>query len=362
VRILAAAAPFALLLLGATPAAGQARRPRNVIVVTLDGMRWQEVFGGADSVLLNSSAVGPEDTAPTFRRYWRKTPAERRAALMPFLWNTIAAQGQIFGDSIRGSYLSATNGFWFSYPGYNELFTGRPDPRIGSNDPIWNPNVTVFEWLSGKAAYRGRVIAWGGWELLPYILDTARSHLPANGLNPPYPHAIDDEERVINRMAGAELAPWDDGRLDAPAMAAALHDLRTRRPRVLYVMLGETDSWGHERRYDFYLDAAARADHFLADLWRAAQALPEYRGNTALIVATDHGRGATLNAWPNHDFVAPARRIWMAVLGPDTPPLGVRHVGGTQGQFAATIAALLGEDYAAAVPGTPPPLSGAVQH
>jgi hypothetical protein len=215
--------------------------------------------------------------------------------------------------------------------------------------------------LNGKPAFRGRVIAWGGWEALPYILDTARSHLPANGLNPPFPHATDEEERVIDRMADQELDPWDDGRLDAPAMAAALHDLRTHHPRVLYVMLGETDSWGHERRYDFYLDAAARADRFLAELWRTVQAMPEYRGSTSLIVATDHGRGATLNDWPNHDYLPAARRIWMAVLGPDTPPLGVRHVSGTQGQFAATIAALLGEDYEAAVPGTPPPLPGVIK-
>ncbi|MFD1469815.1 hypothetical protein ACFQ48_16420 [Hymenobacter caeli] len=27
------------------------RRTENVVLVTLDGMRWQEVFGGADSAL-----------------------------------------------------------------------------------------------------------------------------------------------------------------------------------------------------------------------------------------------------------------------------------------------------------------------
>ena len=37
-----------------------------------------------------------------------------------------------------------TNGKKCSYPGYNEIFTGAPDPRIDSNDKKPNPNVTVF--------------------------------------------------------------------------------------------------------------------------------------------------------------------------------------------------------------------------
>jgi len=44
-------------------------------------------------------------------------------------------------------------------------------------------------------------------------------------------------------------------------------------------------------------------------------------------------------------------------MGPDTPALGV-HEGATvtQSQLAATIAALLGEDFRAAVPAAAPPL------
>jgi len=49
----------------------------------------------------------------------------------------------------------------------------------------------------------------------------------------------------------------------------------------------------------------------------------------------------------------------MAVLGPDTPPLGVRKdTPATQSMIAATVAALLGEDYQAAVPQAAPPLPG----
>ena len=42
---------LALLLATALGSQAQSTRSENVIVVTLDGMRWQEIFGGADSLL-----------------------------------------------------------------------------------------------------------------------------------------------------------------------------------------------------------------------------------------------------------------------------------------------------------------------
>jgi hypothetical protein len=146
-------------------------------------------------------------------------------------------------------------------------------------------------------------------------------------------------------------------------MHGALEHLRTRQPRVLYVALDETDEWAHERRYDLYLDAAHRSDRFLRRLWETAQSLPAYRGKTALVVATDHGRGETPRDWTDHgERVPAAERIWVALMGPDTPALGVRAgVTATQAQLAATVAHLLGEDFRAGVPKAAPPLAGVVR-
>ena len=33
----------------------QVQKTENVIIITLDGMRWQEVFGGIDSVLMTDT-------------------------------------------------------------------------------------------------------------------------------------------------------------------------------------------------------------------------------------------------------------------------------------------------------------------
>jgi hypothetical protein len=352
----------AALLCGVTGAAARAAAQRvtaeNVIVVTLDGLRWQEVFDGAAHALINRAQGGVADSAALVQRFWRESAEERRAALLPFLWTTIAVRGQVFGDSTRGSPARVTNGLRFSYPGYNELLAGAPDQRIASNDTVLNPNVTVLEWLHGLPRFRGRVAAFGSWEVLPYIVNARRSGVFTNGDGPPVADPRTERDRLLNDFA-ADLPPyWGSVRFDAATMHGALEYVRTHRPRVLYVMLGDTDEWAHERRYDLYLDAAWRADRFVRRLWETAQTLEQYAGRTALLVTTDHGRGAAPADWTDHGRDVPAaERIWIAVLGPDTPALAVRERAPvTQAQVAATVAALVGEDFRRAAPLAAPPL------
>jgi hypothetical protein len=330
----------------------------NVLVVTMDGMRWQEVFGGLQAELLTPKAGGVTDAGAIRQRFGAPTPEARREKLMPFLWTAIAAEGQVFGDESRGSVARVTNGLRFSYPGYNELLTGFADPRIDSNDKVANPNVTVLEWLNRRPAFAGKVAAFASWELLPWILNEPRSGVPSNGEGAPFPEPASDRERLINQFS-AELPPyWGATRFDAPTGFGALEYLRTRQPRVLYVMLGETDEWAHGRRYDLYLDAAWRNDRFVRQLWETAQSLPAYANRTALVLSTDHGRGRSAKTWTDHGREVPeSDRIWMASMAPGVAPLGVRSGANvTQSQIAATIAALLGEDYAAAQPQAAPPL------
>lgn len=85
-----------------SPGAPAAARPRadHVIVVTLDGLRWQEFFDGAELPLFGRDAEKPTDSA-IMKRFWRTTRDERRAALMPFMWEVVARQGQISGTRRR---------------------------------------------------------------------------------------------------------------------------------------------------------------------------------------------------------------------------------------------------------------------
>jgi hypothetical protein len=70
--------------------------------------------------------------------FWRDTAAARRAVLMPFLWGTVAREGQLWGNRARRSEVRVANGRNFSHPGYNEFLTGYVDPKIDSNDKNLN--------------------------------------------------------------------------------------------------------------------------------------------------------------------------------------------------------------------------------
>jgi len=351
---------------GAPPGDGGASdipRPRNVLVVTMDGLRWQEVFSGYSAAYNTKGDGGVSDPAALAGRFDAASGEARRAALMPFLWTVVARDGQILGAPEASSLVRLTNGLRFSYPGYNEMLSGAPDPRIDSNDKVVNPNLTVLEWLGSRPGFEDRVAAFGSWDVLPFIVAAERSGIHTNGSGPAVLEPRTDRDRLLNDFT-ADLPPyWGGARFDAPTMEGALEYLRTRQPRVLYVMLGETDEWAHGRRYDLYLDSAWRGDRFVRALWETAQSLPAYRGQTTLLLATDHGRGDTPRDWTDHGRDVPAaERIWMAAMGPHTPALGVRAgFEGTQAQLAATIAAALGEDFGSASPRAAPPLSGVVR-
>jgi hypothetical protein len=349
---------IAFLAPGSTNA-GEPRKTENVIIVTLDGFRWQELFGGADETLLDKRFGGVRDVADLKRRFWRLTAAERREALLPFFWGTIAKEGQVFGDPAKNAAARLTNGLKFSYPGYSEMFCGFPDPRIDSNDKRPNPNLSVLEYLNGRPPYKGRVAAFCTWDVFPFIFraDTSGLKVQAGWVD------INDapltpRQRMTNDTMARLPRYWTDNTFDITTMEAAREHLLRHKPRVLYIGLGESDEWGHGRRYDLYLGSVYNADRYIAELWQTLQQMPQYKDKTALLLTTDHGRGITRVDWTDHGKKVPgAEFVWIAVMGPDTPKLGVRSaVSATQSQIAATIARLLGEDFQSACPKAAGPL------
>lgn len=337
-----------------------AGRTRNVILVVTDGLRWQEVFTGADSSILFGSPRFVDDTVEARREFWRATPEDRRTALMPFLWDTVAAKGVIYGDQRLGSSAQITNGIKVSYPGYNEMLTGRPDPRIRDNRFGRNPNRTVFDWLDTRPGLHGRVAAYGTWSTFADIFNRDRAAFPVHaGWDAPYPSPRTSADSLLDRLYRTAHREWRDVAWDALMQAAVVREMEEHQPRVLFVGYGETDEWAHAGRYENVLRSARAVDSFVAELWRTAQSIPAYRDSTTIIVTTDHGRGSRGDEWRDHGRdVDSAEDIWIAMLGPDVPAAGVRGRGErvTQAQIAATVAAMLGEDYVAAMPGVAPPI------
>ena len=340
------------------------RQTENVLLVTIDGLRWQEVFGGADESYMDKEFGGVKDIDALKQRFLRDTQHRRCNALMPFFWSTIAKQGRVYGNPEHDSIARVENPHMFSYPGYNEILTGIADPSIDSNDKNPNPHVTVLEWLHQLPGFNNRIRAFCSWDVFPYIINSERSGIPVNAGWQPL--AYDGGPTVLKALDHtADQLPhyWENVRYDYFTFRGALACIEYEKPRVLYVAFGETDDWAHAGRYDLYLDAARRTDQYIARLWKTMQKMPEYAGKTSLVLTTDHGRGDTREDWKSHsDEIPGSQAIWIAVMGPETPPGHSESETVTQSQIAASIASLLGHDYHAAVPRSGPPLPQLIRH
>lgn len=361
-KVLAVAA----LVLLASPVA-LAGKTKNVILVISDGVRWQEMFTGADPTLLNDKEGGSwTPLAELKAKFWNDDPTVRRRMLFPFIWGTVATQGQIFGNQKAGSIAHVDNPMWFSYPGYNEMSSGVGDPRINSNDFGPNPNTTVFEWLNGLPEFKGQVEIFGTWGEFHDIFNEKRSHLPVrSGTNLIDSKDPSPEGRLLSELYQTTAPLEYPDPLDPFLHVVVRMHLKSHHPRVMFIGYGDTDSWQHLGRYDAFLQTAHAFDGFVADLWQQIQSMPEYKDQTTLIISTDHGRGSGLVEWKEHGAEEKGSgNVWIAVLGPDTPALGERQHAPTvtQSQIAATIAALLGQDYRAYKPAAAPSLLETLAH
>jgi hypothetical protein len=334
-----------VLLCGALSGAAQvvSHKTENLVIFTLDGMRWQEVFGGIDTALAGNQKY-TRDKDGLNRKFYSPDIQERRKKLFPFLWTTVVGKGQLYGNRSIGNLVNVANPYQFSYPGYNEIFTGYPDTAVNSNDKVLNGNVNVLEFINKQKGFTGKVAAFTTWDVFPYIFNTGRSGLYVNsGVDSL--HFSDKGLQVVNEMQFLAPQPLEV-RPDVITYFAGKEYLKTYRPKVLYIAFDETDDFAHAGLYDQYLSQAHAEDAMIADLWNTLQSMPQYKDKTTLIVTCDHGRGDKVkDHWRDHGKdVAESGEIWMAVMGPDTMPAGEvsSHTQLYQKQWAPTMAALLG--------------------
>lgn len=343
-RILLLAVLVCLPACASGPESVDISEPR-VVLVTIDGLRWEEVFNGLDSTLAEHTG----QFANLAEDFHGPTATEARERLMPWLWGTLANEGALLGNRNAGSTGIITNGRNFSYPSYNELLTGQPDDRIDSNDKVPNPNTTVLEWLASRPAFENSVAAFGSWDVFPFILNVERSGLPVNaGFAAASGPDLLPREAFLNTLQAQTPSPWRAVRLDVFTHQYALAYLERESPRVLYIAYGETDDFAHNGDFSAYVRAAHRTDAFLRDLWDRLQADPVYAGNTTLIITTDHGRGQ-MDGWIGHgtgERWAGSEFTWAAAIGPGIAAQGtVSNQDFELRQIASTVAAAVGEDF-----------------
>lgn len=332
------------------------QQAENIIIITTDGFRWQEVFRGMDSAIANNTKFNQWDSIGIYKKYWADNTIARRKKLLPFLWTTIAERGSIYGNRDKLNKVDNANPYWFSYPGYNEIFTGYPDTAVNSNDYPPNPHTNLLEYLNTLPAYKGKVAAFGAWDAFDRILNEKRSGIPVYSA---FDHVTDIENtargKAINQMRTDSYRPFGDEEcLDVFTHYAAMEYLQTKHPRILYISYGETDEWAHSGKYKDYLNAAHMVDKWISDIWNYVQQDPFYKNKTALFFTVDHGRGDNnKEEWVTHGGdIKDAHEIWFATMGPGIEYGGEKSTVAQyyQKQFAQTIAGILGLTFKAEHP------------
>ncbi len=323
----------------------------NVVLITLDGARTEEIFGGLDLDVLKSTLKEGQkfEDNSTYLRFWASSPEKRRHKLLPFFWTLMSEHGSIAGNLRRGSPVALGNGHWFSYPGYAEILLGEPhDADIKSNDALRNPYPTVLETVRERLQLpRDKVATFAGWRVFNEIVEHTEGATFVNAGVESLDGARGDI-RLINSLQGEAGTPWEGTRFDAFTFRLAMAHLASARPRVLYLAFTETDDWAHDGRYDKVLEAYARTDMYLQELWTWLQSQPDYRGRTHLLISTDHGRGRTSQTWRDHGaHIEGSNAVWIGFVSPrmmqrgewrNAPPLSTS-------QIAATLASWIGVDW-----------------
>lgn len=341
----------------------KASHAANLILITIDGLRWQELFGGADENLINNEKFVRE-SSHIKAHFWHENEEQRRQLLMPFFWNTVAKKGVVIGNRKLGSTMSVSNPWHFSYPGYSEIFTGVADPQINSNEKVPNPHISFIEWLNSQKSFDNKLAAFGSWDVFPAIFNVKRSKMHVNaGFMPAQGYPLSGEMKLLNAIQKEIPSPWHNVRLDSFTYRFAKDYLLNQKPRVMTISFGETDDFAHDGHYDSYLNSAHQTDKFIEDLWNTIQTTPEYKNKTVLLITTDHGRGSNANDWQHHasedavkeymkdlnNFphgIIGSEHIWFAAIG-----VGIKAKGQVsteseikQNQIAATALTLLGKD------------------
>jgi len=299
---LAQAAPG---LEGAAPleAADLADTTIPVILVVLDGVRWQEVFRGVDPVLAATHRAGPVVDA---------------RGLFPSLYSALDGRGAAVGAPGH-SLIAASGPNFVSLPGYTEIFGGRTPDGCRDNECAGASAPTIVDALRDRSRSDADVAVIASWGPIARAATRAPSRVVVSAGRLDVagaPSLVSDPStrEILDEGARADPRPGRDTfRPDRYTAELALRYLEVRRPAFLFVGLGEPDEYAHEDDYRGYLASLRAADGFFGRLFAALDRMGDRGRRSLVLVTADHGRGRD---YRDHGAGLPeSARVWLLALG-----------------------------------------------
>jgi hypothetical protein len=277
-----------------------------VVLVTIDGARWQEIFLGTDAARSHAKARAPRD-------------------LLPNLYRLARERGALVGAPSRG-LIKATGPNYVSLPGYTEILSGRAPLLCQDNDcgPVSSPTVLDEAYAAG-----GKVAAFASWERLERALTVVPGRFPMS--------CGRDGDSTIDAFPG-----HGNYRPDSITAPLALRHLATDQPDVMFIGLGDPDEHAHRSDYDAYLRSLEFADSVIGQIFAILDNMGERGANTHVFVTADHGRAST---FLHHGGWAPeSARVWLFAAGPSIAARGRASTAGDHylADIAPTLRVVLG--------------------
>lgn len=263
----------------------------NVILLMLDGVRWQEVFHGTDPEL---------------------DEGDSEQVIFKNLFQDLGANDFLTGDKTMGNEMSVSNDVYISLPAYQSIMAGYTQSCLSNSCGRISVETVGERILREMNLSKYQVATISSWNKIPHSVEHIEGKTFVNaGQTPLLDETNDPETAEINRRQMADAPPWHDARLDKYTFAHAMNYLKKHQPRFLFISLNDSDEWGHKGHYKNYVSSLRQYDEWIASLIKTLQQMGEYGKSTTLLITTDHGRGDGKN-WKHHSALYPASEfIWL---------------------------------------------------
>ena len=255
-------------------------RTPKIVLITLDGVRWQDIFDG-------------ETPSPYPKQYTSRQ-------LVPNLYHSFVDNGIAIG---KYSQARNKNNRHISQPGYLELLTGIPSTTCFTNHCPYNTKPTLVNEFNSSAVF-------ASWDIIDHIVDNS-------GIVNTGRYIRNDKWKQLHLSDNQDFEQeFDDNyRPDVLTYTATIDYLKTTQPDFLWVSFCDRDDWAHYNNVVFYWASLNAADYYISEIMKLTDP------NTVFIITTDHGRGGG-DGWNNHGTDAASGRVWILIAGAGIPRVG----------------------------------------
>ena len=257
----------------------------NVILLMLDGVRWQEVFR-----------------------------TDKTGLIFKHLFQDYLSEGRIFGNVDKDQAMTVSNSALLSLPAYQSIMSGETQPCSGNGCGRIGAETFQERAVTELKLDRTQVATIASWDKIPNAVEHVEG---ATFVNAAYDKlsdgTADAEFDAINEAQVKDPAPWDGARFDRYTWAHSMHFLKKHHPRFMFISFDDSDEWGHKNEWENYLSSLRQYDDWIHELIQTLKGMGEYGAHTTLIITTDHGRGDD-SMWGQHGWPWPeSKYIWLYV-------------------------------------------------